>query len=196
MKKLFISFRIIAKAFAIILVFIMSLTLATCGGEAPDYGNNSCLLLPLVTCSAHRQGLNLDANNVTKVELLSPFHPEIGTLNEQVWVESQNINGELVGRYMAVINTYTDETHISALVSFFNSLTLTPSEGFVDTARPPENFRITHHDGTTDFIRFHFTSLFHNDSFFRITDDDRGLERTIELDNMLYGLHDETKRLR
>ena len=168
--------KITAKNFKIILVLMMLLTLAA--------------------CRTHNQRLSLDADNVAKIELLSPMHPEMGKLNEQVWVESRNINGESVGRYMEVINTYTDETHISALISFFNSLTLTPSEFFVNTARPPENFRITFRDGSTDFILFYFTSLSHNDSFFRITDDDRGLERTIELDNMLYGLHDETKRLR
>ena len=155
------------------------------------------MMLTLVACRTHSQGLSLDANNVAKIELLFSRHPEMGNLNEQVWFESRCIiNGEIMGMYMAVINTYTDENHISALISFFNSLTLTPSEIFVDTARPPINIKVTYHDGTIDFIRFHFTSLFHNDSFFRISDNDRGLERTRELDDMLYGLHDETKRLR
>ena len=89
---------------------------------------------------------------------------------------------------MGIINTYTDRAHILSLIDFFNSLTLTPSERAINTARPPENFRITYHDGTSDFISFHFSSLFHNGSFFWITDDDNGQEKTRELDNMLYGL--------
>ena len=80
--------KIVAKTFAIILVFIMLLALVACKGETPNDKDAPYLLFPLVACSTNRQGLNLDANNVTKIELLSPTHPATGSLNEQVWVES------------------------------------------------------------------------------------------------------------
>ena len=155
-----------------------------------------CFMLFPTVCSMSRPGLNLNAGNIMKIELLIPAHLEFAASSEQVRIEFQNADGEPAGSYMAIISTYTDRAHILALVNFFNSLTLTSSEVLIDAARPSENFRITYRDGTTDFIWFHFTSLFHNDSFFRITDDDRGLEKTRELDNLLYGWPDETKRLR
>ena len=149
-----------------------------------------CLALPLAACSRNGDGLNLNARNVEIIERLTiPWLEEDA---EQEWVETRGWDGEAFGRYMVIINTFTDETHISYLIGFFNSLTLTASDQvLIDAARMPEIFRIVYRDGTTDFIQFHFTSMFYNDSFFRIADDDRGLRRTRELDYMLIRLHDD-----
>ena len=139
---------------------------------------------PLAACGGR---LDINAENVEKIELLTLWSDFL--VIEKTW-------SEYLGGYFGLVNTYTDEAHILALINFFNSLTLTTSEIFIDAARPSENFRITYSDGTASYIEFIFTSLFYNDSFFRISDEDRGPGRTRELDNMLYGLHDETKRLK
>jgi len=116
------------------------------------------LVLPLAACSRNGDGLNLNAGNVERIERL--FIEGFIEDAEQEWVETRGHRGEAFGRYMVIINTFTDETHISYLIGFFNSLTLTASEVLIDTTQIPETFRITYNDGSTDFIQFHFTSSF------------------------------------
>lgn len=131
------------------------------------------LMFSLASCGNNEYGLNMNAENVVKIERL--FRRFETTAYDEY---------------------FTDKSHIEKLIAFFNSLNVAASEPFMDTARPPMYFRIIYEDGTTDFIAFHYTSLFFNNNFYRITDEDRGLARSRELDNMIYGLHDESRRLR
>ena len=146
-----------------------------------------CAVITLAACDTIEPGLNLDADNVMKIEILFPTHPTLST-GEPVWIEFQNIFGETVGSYMDILNALEDEARISILIDFFNSLELTPSELFMNTARPPETFRIIYFDGSVEIIRYHFAALFHNNTFYRIENYGNAFEKTIELDNILYEL--------
>jgi len=163
------------------MVFLLS---ACVSSQTTSEGDTDLLFGPIINATSRPLGLNLNADNVEKIEFLTL---SFETADNVVWIGTQGKDGETGGRYMAIINTYTDEADISRLINFVNSLSLTDYGIVQYTVRPFQNYRITYNDGTTDFIQLVFTTLFYNDSVFRITCGGN----TMELGNILDGIHGE-----
>ena len=161
--------------FILSLLFFATIFITACNANGGEELENEYLCYN--SEQYHNASFPLDAENIVKIE-----HFAVGPIVEPI-------------RDVRV--AYTDETHILQLIDFFNSLILTPSEPQpVPITMMPEDFRIIFYDNTTAYISFNFMAITLNSSFFWITDNDRGRERSGELLNILYGLSDESMRLK
>jgi len=134
-----------------------------------------CFVFPL-TAYGEGEMLNLNAENVERIELLSPFRP----------------SGYIDTGYADIVRTYTDENHISAIMDFFNSLELTPGIP-VPVNRISERIRIIYRDGSADYIVYSFTGLSLNGSTFVINESlPRGT--TGNFDDLFFGTREERAR--
>ena len=129
-----------------------------------------CFLFPLAAYG-NGERLNLNAENVERIELLSPFR---------------------FSGYTDIVRTYADENHISAIIDFFNSLELTPGKP-VPVNRISERIRIIYRDGSADYIVYSFTGLSLNGSAFVINESlPRGT--TGNFDDLFFGTREERAR--